>query len=262
MPRGRALRTFARFAAAAMVLAAGSAQADVLDQVRAAGAVRVAVVQDYPPFGSVGPDMQPQGFDIDLARMLGERLGVRTELVKVITANKIPYLTTGRVDVLLNIGFNEERDKVVDFSQPYAPYFVGVYGPVGTAVASASDLGGRSVSVTAGTIEDLLLTKHMAADTKVMRYEDNTSTISAFMSGQAEFIAIGNIVAATVLAKQPARKAEQKFLMMNSPVRAAVNEGEARLLAEVDAAIGEAKRTGELNRMSERWLAQSLPEGF
>src|SRR5438477_3055149 len=80
--------------------------ADGLDTVMSSGALRVAVVQDYPPFGSVGADMKPVGYDIDLASLLAKSMGVKNELVAVNSANKIPYLLTRRADVLLNIGRN------------------------------------------------------------------------------------------------------------------------------------------------------------
>jgi polar amino acid transport system substrate-binding protein len=246
----------------ALCLAAQGAHADVLDNVAKAGVLKVAVVQDYPPFGSVGADMKPIGYDIDIAGMLGKSLGVKVELVPVTSANKIPYLVTGRADVLLNIGRNPERAKVVDFTQPYAPYYIGVFGPDDIKVASVADLGGKSVSVTRGSLEELVLSKSAPEGTEIHRYEDNNGTIASFLAGQTQLIAVGNVVAATILAKSSGRKPEQKFLLMNSPVCAAVNKGEARLLDKVNAALVAVKSDGSLNRMAVKWLNQPLPAGL
>jgi polar amino acid transport system substrate-binding protein len=56
-----------------LALATPAAHADALDTITKAGVLKVAVPEDYPPFGSVGPDMQPQGYDIDTAALLASR---------------------------------------------------------------------------------------------------------------------------------------------------------------------------------------------
>src|SRR5471030_2507909 len=93
------------------------AHAEGLDDITKAGTLRVAVPQDFPPFGSAGPDLRPVGYDIDTAKYLANKLGVVLELVPVTSANRIPYLTTRKVDLVISsLGENPERDKVIDFS--------------------------------------------------------------------------------------------------------------------------------------------------
>jgi polar amino acid transport system substrate-binding protein len=241
---------------------APAAHADGLDTVMSSHTLRVAVVEDYPPFGSVGSDMKPVGYDIELASMLAKFMGVKVELVVVNSANKIPYLLTRHADVLLNIGKNAERQKVVDFSEPYAPYYIGVFGPADIKVGAVADLAGKSVATTRGSFEELILSKNAPPGTDVRRFEDNATTISAFMSGQTQLIAMGNIVAAALLAKNPDRRPEQKLLLLNSPVCAAVLKGENRLLAKTNEAIAQAKKDGALAAMALHWLKQPLPESF
>jgi polar amino acid transport system substrate-binding protein len=241
---------------------AAPAHADGLDTVMSSGTLRVAVVQDYPPFGSVGADMKPVGYDIEIAALLAKSMDVKVELVAVNSANKIPYLVAHKADVLLNIGKNVEREKVVDFSEPYAPYYIGVFGPADIGIASIADLAGKSVGATRGSFEELILSKNAPAGTDVRRFEDNATTISAFMSGQTQLIAMGNIVAAALLEQNPTRRPEQKLLLLNSPVCAAVLKGEARLLEKTNAAIAQSKKDGTLAGMATRWLKQPLPEAF
>jgi polar amino acid transport system substrate-binding protein len=248
--------------ALACTLAAGTAAADALDDVRKAGVLRVAVTLDYPPFGSIDAGMKPQGYDVEFADKIAGALGVRTELVRVTAPSKIPTLATGKADLLLNIGFNEERAKAIDFSQPYAPYHVGVYGPPDLKIKDVSGIAGRKIAVTRGTIEDQLITKSAPADASILRFEDHSNTISAYLSGQADLISIGNIVAAALIEKKPARLPEQKFLLMDSPVRSAVAKGETRLLAKVNEAIAQIKQSGQLNTLATVWLKQPLPAGF
>ena len=128
--------------------------------------------------------------------------------------------------------------------------------------SALADLAGKTVATTRGSFEELILSKNAPAGTDIKRYEDNATTIAAFMASQTQLIAIGNIVAAALVAQKPTRLPEQKLLLLNSPVRAAVIKGEDRLLAKVNAAIAQLKKDGTLQAMSERWLKQPLPETF
>ena len=112
-----------------------------LAAIKARGVIRIAVPQDFPPFGSVGADMAPKGYDIDVANLIAKDLGVKLELVPVTSANRIPYLQTGKVDLVISsLGKNAEREKVIDFSRAYAPFFNGVFGPADLAVSGPDDL--------------------------------------------------------------------------------------------------------------------------
>ena len=246
--------------AAVTLIAASPARADGLDDIKKAGVLKVAVPQDFPPFGTVGPDLKPLGYDIDMAELLAKELGVKIELVPVTSANRIPYLTTKKVDLVISsLGKNPDREKVIDFSAAYAPFFNGVFGPADQKVTKVEDLAGKTVGVTRGAVEDLELTKIAPATMNVKRYEDNNGTISAFLSGQVELVATGNVVAAAILAKNPPKRPEVKFLIKNSPCFVGLNKGEPRLLAAVNAAIAKSKADGRLAAISQKWLGAGLP---
>ena len=102
-------------AAPLFALAPLAAHADALDTITKSGTLRVAVPEDYPPFGSVGPDLKPQGYDIDTAALLAKALHAKLELVPVNSANRIPYLQTNKVDLVISsLGKNPDREKVID----------------------------------------------------------------------------------------------------------------------------------------------------
>ena len=251
--------------ATALTLSAGLvapkvALADALADVTARGTLRVAVPQDYPPFGSVGSDMAPQGYDIDVATLIAKSLGVKVELVPVSSANRIPYLQTNKVDLIIStLGKTPEREKVLDFSVPYAPYFLGVYGVPEVAVTKPEDLAGKTVGVTRGALEELELAKVAPSTVDYKRYDDNNGTLSAFLSGQVSLISIGNNIAATILAKNPAHRPELKFLLKKSPCYVGLNKGEQGLLDKVNAIISGAIKDGTMNAICQKWLLAPLP---
>lgn len=236
------------------------AYADALENIKAAGTIKIAVPQDFPPFGSVGTDLQPVGYDVDMAKLIGEKLGVAVELVPVTSANRVPYLQTGMADLVISsLGKNVEREAVIDFTDAYAPFFNGVFGPANVSVAAPADLVGHKVGVTRGSVEDLTLTELVGDGVDISRYEDNNGTISAFLSGQVELVATGNVVAAAILERNPPIRPELKFLVKDSPCYIGLNKNEPALLAAVNAIIATAKTDGSLEAISQQWLGQALP---
>lgn len=240
-----------------------SAQADVLGDISQRGVLKVAVPQDFPPFGSVGPDLKPRGLDIDTAQLLADKLGVKLALTPVNSTNRIPFLTTGKVDLVISsLGKNPEREKVVDFSKPYAPFYLAVFGPQDSAVDSVEALAGKTISVTRGAIEDMELSAVAPQGTTIKRFEDNNSTIAAYLSGQVDLIASGSVVMAAIAEKNPKKVPVLKVKLKDSPVYVGMAKEQPALLDKVNGILAEAKADGSLNRNAEKWLKQPLPADF
>jgi polar amino acid transport system substrate-binding protein len=239
------------------------ALADALSDIVKSGVVRIAVPQDFPPFGSVGTDMQPQGYDIDMSALVAAKLGVKLQLVPVTSENRIPYLQTHKVDLIISsLGKSPAREKVIAFSDAYAPFFSGVFGPPDVLVSSPADLAGKTIGVTRGAIEDLVLTKIAPAGTIISRYGDNQSTISAFLSGQTQLIATASAVASAIIARHPPRLPGLKFTLKDSPCYIGFNQGEPALGAKLNAIIAGAIKDGSLNTIALKWLGTPLPAKF
>lgn len=99
-------------------------------------------------------------------------------------------------------------------------------------VEKVEDIAGMTVGVTRGSVEDLELTKVAPPTADIKRYEDNNSTISAFLSGQVKVVATGNVVAAAILARNPPKKPMVKVLIKNSPCFVGLQQGRAEAARE------------------------------
>ncbi|WP_110601987.1 transporter substrate-binding domain-containing protein [Salinicola lusitanus] len=243
-------------------LAALSAQASDLETIEQRGTLRVAVPQDFPPFGSVGTDLQPQGYDIDMAHYLADQMDVDLKLVTVTSANRIPFLQTDKVDLVISsLGKNPERAAVIDFTEAYAPFFLGVFGtPDAAPVDDAAGLAGKTIGVTRGSVEDMELSDLAPSDTTVQRFEDNATTISAFLSGQVDYIATGNVVAAQIAERNAERAPTMVFRIKNSPCYIGLAKDNEALKTRVNALIEQAKQDGTLESMSQKWFHTALPD--
>lgn len=239
------------------------AHADVLDDIKAAGEIKVGVFSDFPPFSSASSDMSLKGYDIDVADYLAAALGVDVVTVSVTGQNRIPYLNDGRVDLLMSVGYSEERDEVIDYASAYAPYYIAVIGPASVTVTGPEDLAGKSISVNRGTLEDTSLTEAAPDTADIKRFDNYNSVIQAFISGQTDLMVVGNDVGAQVLARQEELQPEQKFQLLTSPSHIAVADGEAGLQEAIVSAVAQMMDDGSLNKSSELWLKTPLnPENL
>jgi len=252
-------------AAAAMMSLVGTAWAQTaMDNIQKTKLIKIAIPTDFPPYGFVGIDLKPQGLDVDMANYIGAKMGVKVELVVVTSANRIAYLQTKKADLVIStLGKNAEREKVIDFTSAYSPFFQAIYGAKTLTVKSMADLAGKTVAVTRGAIEDQELTKVAPAGTDLKRFEDNNATVSAFVSGQTQLLATGASVAGVMMQKNPQLAAEYKLLLKDSPNFIGVGKGEDALRTRVNAIIAEAKKSGDIDKMAQKWLgrpAGQLPE--
>jgi polar amino acid transport system substrate-binding protein len=235
------------------------ASADELDDIAKAGVLKVGIFEDFPPFSSAGTDMKSQGYDIDVVNILAKALNVKPEFVGITGQNRIPFLTEHKVNLLLSVGKSAEREKIIDFTDAYAPYYIAVLGPKSVAVSGPADLKGKTIAVNRGTLEDTSVTEVAPQGADIKRFSDYNGVISAFLSGQVQLMVVGNDVGATILAKHPAIEPEQKFKLMNSPDHIALNKGQPRLQAKVNEVIAQMKKDGSLNDISKKWLMLPLP---
>ena len=248
---------------AALMLCAAPllAQADKLADIKSKGVVRIATTVDAAPWGFTDAAGKPTGLDVELAENVAKAMGVKLELQQVTGANRIPYLLSNKVDVVIAaLGSSPERAKQVAFSKPYAAVYLGVYGGKGVPkVAKVADLAGQTIAVPKGSTPDLSLSE-MAPGAKLIRLEDTASVISAFLSGQAPMFAENNFIAQKVADENPAKGVEMKSLIRISPAFMAVQPGETALLAEMNKIIDAKAGDSSLAALRLKWFKDEQKE--
>jgi polar amino acid transport system substrate-binding protein len=232
-----------------------------LDRILAEGVIKIAIPQDTPLFGTQAADGSYEGFDVDVAKLFAEELGVELELVPVSSANRIPYLTSGRADlVIANMGVQPARAEVISFSKAYAPFFWAVYGSRDIEVNDIKDTVPYKVGATLGTMEELAFTAAAPEGVQIFQYSDQATTAQAFLSGQVDLIVTGNAIAAGLMRDNPAMGIESKFVLRQSPCHIGARRGDTALISWVDAAIYSYKLNGTLDELSIKWFGEPLPD--
>jgi len=255
-------RVLATLAGAAMVFgAATQAQAQSLADIQKKGEVTIGMLVDFPPYGTTNAQNQPDGYDADVARLLARDWGVKLRIVPVTGPNRIPFLLTNKVDLLVaSLAATPERAKQVTFSQPYAAATIVLYAKKDLPIKAAADLKGHRIGVARASTQDVVVTAQAPEGTEIRRFDDDASAMQALMSGQVDAIGCSVTVAAQIAKRVPAGAFENKFTLKQQDMGIAMRPGQDDLVKNVNAFVQKNTANGELNKLYQKWLGADLPK--
>jgi polar amino acid transport system substrate-binding protein len=246
--------------AAGLALVAGSALAQAPDELKKKGEINVGLLVDFPPYGTTNAQNQPDGYDADVARLLGKDWGVKVNLVPVTGPNRIPFLLTNKVDLLIaSLAITPERAKQVQFSKPYSAATIVLYGPKKDAIKGPADLKPLKIGVARASTQDVALTQIAPQGTEIRRFDDDASAMQALISGQVDAIGCSTTVAAQINKRQPGTF-EPKFVLKQQEMAVAMRPGQDALLKAVNEFVAKNTANGELNKLYRKWLDTDLPK--
>lgn len=155
-----------------------------LKEIQESGYINIGVFSDKSPFGYVDENGKYQGYDIYLAERLAKDLGVEVKYVSTEAANRIEYLQTGKVDIILaNFTVTEERKEEVDFGLPYMNVSLGVVSHKDNVIKSIDEIKKEDeIIVISGTTAEIYLIKNYP-DIKLQKYDAYAQAKTAFENG-------------------------------------------------------------------------------
>ena len=172
------------------VAKAASAESSVvyrtLDEIKESGTINIGVFSDKSPFGYVDENGNYAGYDVYFAERIGQDLGVKINYVSTEAANRIEYLQTGKVDIILaNFTVTEERAQEVDFALPYMNVALGVVSPSDAVIDSLDGVSADDeIIVISGTTAETYLEKNYP-DIKLQKYDAYAEAKTALENGNA-----------------------------------------------------------------------------
>jgi cystine transport system substrate-binding protein len=227
-----------------------------MDAVRARGTLRIGLEGTYPPFNFKDHRTgQLAGYDIDVARLLASRLGLKPAFVTTEWAAILSGLGAGKYDVVVSqVGITARRRQSFDFSRPYtysAPQLM-VRKNEPASYTSLHDLKGKTVGVGQGSMyeQQALAVPGIA----VRRYPASPENLQDLAFGRIDAALNDSLMVA--------------YLLKNSqlPIRAgarvgeverigiALRKGNPHFLATLDQALDGARKDGSLKRISMKWF--------
>ena len=168
-------------ASAASTEAAGEGVFRTLDEIKSSGTIKIGVFSDKHPFGYVDENGDYAGYDVELANRLAQDLGVAVEYVSTEAANRVEYLETAKVDVILaNFTVTPERAEAVDFADPYMNVALGVVSHDDNVITDLKQIGADDeVIVITGTTAETYLTENNP-EIKLKKFETYANAKTAF----------------------------------------------------------------------------------
>jgi polar amino acid transport system substrate-binding protein len=230
-----------------------------LEDIQASGVLRVGSLVDFPPFGFMDESNQPAGLDIDVAQALADRMGVDLEIVPVTGPNRIPFLQTGRIDLVAGaLSITPERAEQVLFSDPYSALQTVLYARRDLDISSYDDLDGLRIGVARASPQDGVVTENAPESTEIRRFDEISAVYQSVLAEQVDGAAIGTLIVLEL--NQHTDAFETKFSMYQSIQGAAMRIGSEALAEVINGYIAEMIENGELNEISQRWLDTDLPD--
>ncbi len=166
--------------------------ARTLDEIKDSGEIVIGVFSDKKPFGYVDENGEYQGYDVFFAKRLAEDLGVTLKLVSVDAPNRVEYLTSAKVDVILaNFTVTPERAETVDFALPYMKVALGVVSPDGAVITNVDELNGKTLIVSKGTTAETYFTENHP-EVKLLKFDTYTEAFNALLDGRGDALSTDN----------------------------------------------------------------------
>ncbi|MEX5633192.1 glutamate ABC transporter substrate-binding protein [Parafrankia sp. FMc2] len=189
--------------AAATTFPAGSTMAEL----QSAGSITVGTKFDQPLFGLRNLRGEPEGFDVEVAKIITNALGIpedRVEFVETVSANREPFIQQGRVDmVVATYTINDKRKEVIDFAGPY--YVAGQTLMVRadeTAITGKDTLAGKRVcSVSGSTPAERIRTE--APQAELTLFDVYSKCAEALKSGQVDAVTTDNAILLGLMDSDP-----------------------------------------------------------
>jgi polar amino acid transport system substrate-binding protein len=228
-----------------------------LDAIIQRGTINVGVGLGTPPYGLTNAKMEPDGYDVGVARLIARDLGVKLNLVDTTAANRIPNLTSGKLDIVIySFSITAERAKVISFTNTYYVDSQVFIGPKGSTLTGMKDLVGKGVGVTRASTNDAAVTKNAVAGTNIRRYDDDASTSQALLSGQVDGIVTSGALARAVQERSP--NLANYFTVASAPMAIGLRRGEADFLHWLNTDLFMLQSTGELQALQKQWMGGTV----
>jgi polar amino acid transport system substrate-binding protein len=238
----------------ALLAFGAAAQADVLDDIKKRGTLIVGVKADYKPFGFRDPSGGIIGLEPDLAADVAKKLGVKLELVPVVSANRMEFLNQGKIDLMIaTMSDKPERRKVVQVIEPlYYSDAVNVLLKKGAPVKSWEDLKGKKLCGTTGAFYNKEIAQKYGPE--IASFDGSEKPLLALKNGDC----IGYLYDQTFIVgklSDPDWKDYQMVLpgIMETPWAIAVKPGEASLQKVLEDISKDWMKSGRIVELEKKW---------
>ena len=224
--------------------------------------LRVGMELAYPPFEMRDQSGVPAGVSVDLARALGEQLGMAVEIQNLPFDGLIPALKTGKLDLIISsMTATPERAQSIDFSEPYLKtglcLLVGAKSDIRT-IADADKIG-RSIAVKKGTTGHLYALRALKAARPLVLDNENACVLEV-VQGKAEAFIYDQMSTFKNSRKNPDTTRAILAPFQQESWAIGLRKGDDDLRARVNAFLASYREKGGFEKLGDKWLGEQKAE--
>jgi polar amino acid transport system substrate-binding protein len=214
----------------------------------------------YPPFEQGRPGHYT-GFDVELMEAIAEKIGRKAEFQDTSFETIFRDVAQGKFDAVISAAtITPEREKAVDFSNPYYLSEQAVLVKEGSEIESLEDLEGKTVAVQQGTTGQELA-KEKLGGSEIRPYPEGPDAVNALKAGTVEGVVIDAPVAQNAVEKSGGVEIAEK-VPTEEEYGIAVAQGETELLKEINKALKEVQEDGTYKTIYEKWFRLEPPKAI
>lgn len=214
----------------------------------------------YPPFEQ-GKAPNYEGFDIELMEAIGEKIGRTPEFQDTSFETIFRDVQQGKFEAVISAAtITEEREKAVDFSNPYYLSEQAVLVKEGSEIESLEDLEGKTVAAQQGTT-GLELAKEELSGSEIRPFPEGPDAVNALKSGTVEGVIIDAPVAQNAVEKSGGVEIAEK-VPTEEEYGIAVAQGDTELLEEINKGLEEVLDDGTYKKIYEKWFKLAPPQAI
>jgi ABC-type amino acid transport substrate-binding protein len=229
-----------------------------MGKIQERGEIRIGVKFDVPPFGFKNPQSnQVEGFDVDMGKFIAEELGVEPKFVEAISDNRIPFLKRGTVDLILStMTINAERDKEIDFSEPYYVAEGRILVPKGSDIKGIDDLGGKNVCTALGSTYEETLSKQ-APDAKLKLVDTYSECLELLQNEAVDAVSTDDVILTGMIIQDDSLEMVGDRLT-TEPYGAGIKQGDAEWQQFVNGVMKKVEDDGRWEETYKEWVGQHV----
>jgi polar amino acid transport system substrate-binding protein len=243
-----------------------AAHADQLDEIRKKGELVVGVLGTDEPNSFVDPKTREVvGYEVDIAKAIGQKLGVKVVFKQLAVAARIPELQQGRVDILAaSLTHNKEREAQVDFSLTTFVTGQKVMVKLSSGIQDVSGLAGKKVLTTKGGTQEPNIRKAVPG-VDVVTFETGPQAFLALQQGKG--LGYVNDEGSLVNGYAKLGPAKKDYLILPTsisvePLALGLKKGEKALKGVVDGTLRELEKSGEAEKLFFKWFGPETKMQF
>lgn len=242
--------------------ALGAAHADALSDIKERGTLICGTLGTSEPFSYQDQAKRELvGYDVDVCKLVADKIGVKVEYKLLAVAARIPELDSGRVDVLAaNLGWTADRAKQIDFSHQYYVTPQKLLVRANSDIKTIEDLEGKRIGATKGSSSERLIQERLP-QSRIIGYSDSPAAFLSLQQRKVDAQFASELVLVRLVNQSPTSSPTRilEKSVVDEPWGLGVRKGETALLEQVNAALDEAETSGAAATLFDKWFGAETP---